>query len=518
MTSALLGFLGGIGLFLFGMETMTDALRQLGRDRLRRFLARVTTTPLRGVLTGLAVTAAVQSSTAVTVMTMGFVGAGVIGFRQSLGVLFGANIGTTFTGWIVVLLGLKLKLGQIALPVLFLASLMIVLGQGQVARLGRVLAGTAMLFVGLDMMQTAMVDIDAAPLLAGLPTGGIAGGLMMAAVGAGLVAVMQSSSAGVAMALVLLGSGAIGLTQAAALVVGMNVGTTVTALIAGLGGSRDVRMTALANLIFNLATAAMALPLLGLVAPLLARADPQTALVLFHSAFNIAGTLVFLPLTRPFAALIGWLVPDRVPDLAAALDRRLLADEAAALDAADGVARRVWARQAAALAAALAPQPDLRPLAAGAAQIRPALAALTTWLAHVHVARDQSEALTRYRDMLHRIDHLERLQDRLEDHETLHLLQTLPALVRPARALAAAALKAAPARDGETPRLGRLATLAERRASRLRQAALSGNLAPGDVAPYEASDAARWLARVAAHLEALARHQAGTAPTLPARR
>ncbi|MFN3274729.1 MAG: Na/Pi cotransporter family protein [Paracoccus sp. (in: a-proteobacteria)] len=508
MSVSFLSFLGGIGLFLFGMETMTGALRELGRDRMRQWLARLTTTPLRGVATGLAATAVVQSSTAVTVMTIGFVGAGILSFAQSLGILLGANIGTTVTGWIVVMLGFKLKLGQIMLPVLFAASLMMVLGRGRGVRLGRMLAGVALLFLGLDMMQAAMADIDAARWLDRLPGDGPGGWLVLAAMGMVLVAITQSSSAGVAMALVLLGSGAIGMTQAAALVIGMNVGTTFTALLTAIGGSREVRMTGLANLLFNLVTAALALPLLGLLAPLLMRADPQTALVLFHSAFNILGALVFLPLIRPFAALIGWLVPDRSPALATQLDPRLLSDAAAAMDAADSVARRAARQQATALAAALTPGPDLRPLAATSGQIRQALTALATWLARIGVARDQPLLLARYRSLLHRIDHLTRLQDRLDDRESLATVQAHPALCRPARALAAAALA------GQPERLARLAALTRRRAARLRQAALSGT--PRDPAQiYLDSDAARWLARVADHLEGLARHAAAGHPLPP---
>lgn len=501
MDHAFLGFLGGVGLFLFGMETMTAALRELGRDRLRLWLARLTTTPLRGMLTGLAATAAVQSSTAVTVMTIGFVGAGVLGFAQSLGILFGANIGTTVTGWIVVLLGFKLDLAQAMLPVLFAASLMMLLSRGRAARLGQMLAGTALLFLGLDMMQQAMAGLDAARWLRHLPDDGLSGWLALAGIGVVLVTVTQSSSAGVAMVLVLVGSGGVTVTQGAALVIGLNVGTTFTALLTAIGGSREVRMTGLANLVFNLVTAAMALPLLGLVAPLLRAADAPTALVLFHSAFNIIGALVFLPLTRPFAALIGWLVPDRSPALAQALDRRLLSDPAAALDAAESVARKAAALQARALSDALSPRSDLRPLAASAGQVRQTLEALGRWLAQIRVGPDQAGLQARYAQLLHRMDHLARLQDRLADHASLHAIGAHPALRRPARALAAGALA-----ESGSVRMTRLTARAQARARDHRARILAGPL-DDPAQALRASDAARWLDRVAAHLEALARHR-----------
>ncbi|HCS24283.1 MAG TPA: Na/Pi cotransporter family protein, partial [Rhodospirillaceae bacterium] len=155
MDPGLLSVLGGIGLFLIGMKIMTEALRDAAGPGLRHVLTRFTTTPLRGALTGLGATAVIQSSTATTVMTVGFVGAGVMTFPQALGVLYGANIGTTVTGWIVAFLGLKLKIGVLAQPVLFAAALIMVLGRGRAVRVARGVAGMAMLFLGLDLMAGA---------------------------------------------------------------------------------------------------------------------------------------------------------------------------------------------------------------------------------------------------------------------------------------------------------------------------------------------------------------------------
>ena len=220
MTGGILWFLGGIGLFLFGMETLTAALRSLAGDGLRRWLLRMTSSPLRGVLTGAGIAAIVQSSTAVTVMTIGYVGAGLIGFSQSLGVIYCANIGTAVTGWIIMLVGVKLKLGVLALPVLFVASLMGILGEGQLARVGRMLAGLSLLFIGLDLMQAASAGVDEYVTPDWLPGDTWAGRLVMVAIGLVIVAIMQSSSAGIALTLILLGSGTLSFGQAAAMVVG----------------------------------------------------------------------------------------------------------------------------------------------------------------------------------------------------------------------------------------------------------------------------------------------------------
>lgn len=523
MSYALLPFLGGIGLFLFGMEVMTAALRELAGGGLRRWLARFTTTPLRGVLTGLAATAVIQSSTAVTVMTIGFVGAGVIGFSHALGVLFGANIGTTFTGWVVVLVGFKLKLGLVALPVMFGASMLALLGSGLWARVGRMLAGLSLLFIGLDMMQSSMEGLDGFITPDILPGDSFWGRIGLVLLGVVLVTLTQSSSAGVALTLVLLGSGAVTFTQAAAMVIGMNVGTTFTGLLAALGGSRAVRMTALANVLFNIGTAVLAFSLLSLIAPVLhltpLGSDDQTALVLFHSLFNIVGTLVFLPFTSRFARLVERLVPERQVELAAPLDERLLKDEAAALDAAQMVCDQVLLRQARALTAAFSDPPDLRPMSALAAQVGPTLAALESYLAKIRIPPGHQATVERYGAVLHQVDHLSRLQDRLADQSALAVASGSVQLARPARALAA--LSEAVVTSGRDPaEVQAIADLVEGRSKAVRREVLSHEPGSGDItALFEKSDAARWLRRAADHLASVARHRAaGEAISAPAPR
>ena len=238
MMAQALPVLGGIGLFLLGMKIMTDALREAAGAGLRRLLARFTTTPLRGVASGALTTAVIQSSSATTVMTVGFVGAGLLSFPHALGVIYGANIGTTVTGWIVSLVGFKLRLGTVAMGLLFMASLALLLTEGRMARLGRIAAGFSLLFIGLDMMQDSMSGAGGWLHPDRMPSDGIGGLLIMAFVGLAMTVVMQSSSAAVAVVLVLLDSGALTLMHAAAAVIGMNLGTTFTALLAVLGGSR----------------------------------------------------------------------------------------------------------------------------------------------------------------------------------------------------------------------------------------------------------------------------------------
>lgn len=521
MTEGALGFLGGIGLFLFGMETMTAALRQLAGERLRRWLLRMTSSPLRGVLTGAGITAIVQSSSAVTVMTIGFVGAGLIGFSQSLGVIYGANIGTTMTGWVIMVVGVKLQLGVLALPVLFVAALLGMLGEGQLARLGRTLAGLSLIFIGLDLMQAAAAGVQDRLTLDWLPADGWAARLALVPIGLVIVAVMQSSSAGMALALILLGTGALSFGQAAAMVVGMNLGTTLTGLLASLGGSRNMVRAALANLLFNLISAALALPLIDLLA-MAAQGDglpdAQMALVMFHTGFNLVAALVFLPLTRPFAALVVRLVPDRQATLTAALDPRLLSDSGTALDAAARTSAAIGQAIGQALQAALAPTEtrDLRPLAALPDRVGPALQTLETWLAQLYLPPDRPEPLGRLTALMHLTDHLARLAARSQERDRIGHLADSPRLARPARAIAAAL--ATPGTAGQAARLAariRALALRHRRGALLREHA--GMISPSDV--FRETDALRWLDRVADHAERIAHYDALAAgPQAPAPR
>jgi phosphate:Na+ symporter len=514
MTGGILGFLGGVGLFIFGMETLTAALRSLAGDGLRRWLLRMTSSPLRGVLTGAGITAVVQSSTAVTVMTIGFVGAGLISFPQSLGVIYGANIGTTVTGWIIMLVGVKLKLGVLALPVLFVASLMGILGEGQLARFGRMLAGLSLVFIGLDLMQAASAGVDEYITSEWLPDDSWAGRLAMGAIGLALVAIMQSSSAGIALALILLGSGTLSFGQAAAMVVGMNVGTTLTGFLASLGGGSEMQRAAIANLLFNFISAMLALPLIDVLAPLLHNAvtgpDDQTALVLFHTGLNVLGAALFLPFTRYFAALVIWLVPDRPVTLATALDPQLLTDSGTALDAAARTATAITEAIGHALQAALAPQGarDLRPLASLSSRVEPARKALETWLSRLHLPPDRPDPLNRMAALMHLTDHITRLTARSEEHDRIAHLADSPRLARPARAIAATLAKQRKAGQAARlfPRIRSLA-LRHRRGALLREHA--GMISPADV--FRETDALRWLDRVAEHAERIAFYNAQAA-------
>lgn len=505
---------GGVGLFLLGMMLLSDGLRALAGDGLRAALARYTSTPARGVVAGAAATALIQSSSATTVMTVGFVGAGLLSFPQALGVILGANIGTTATGWLVAVLGFKLQLGAVALALLPLAVMARMFGRGRLRDLGWALAGFALIFIGIDALQAGMAAFEGAVTPDSFPPDTFTGRVALVGIGAAVSAVTQSSSAGVAAALAALDAGAITYHQAAAMVVGMNIGTTATALLATMGGSAAMRQTGLAHVLYNALTGAAALmildPFADAAASLTAEegvGDPQLALVAFHTAFNVLGVALTLPVAHRFARLVQRLAPERRRALSRPLDPALLADPQAAADAGAGALGAIAEAQFDALARALDPAhpPNIdADLLAEAAQ---ALDAAQGYLDRI-AAREPS-ALARKAALLHALDHLRRLNHRCGQGVRVAALRRDWRLRRLACALRLG-LAPGPAREA---RLARAGALIQGRRDAARRALLDAASA-GALSAAEAGrrlDALRWAHRSADHAARIAAHLAEAA-------
>ena len=500
--------LGGIGMFLLGMLLMTDGLSRLASRQTRAVLRKVTTSPATGAVAGAATTAIIQSSSATMVMTIGFVGAGLLTFPQAVGVVFGANVGTTVTGWMVVLLGFKLDLATAALPLLFASGLLAALGRGRVARLGMMLAGFSLVFLGLDMMQSGAAGFRDMMIPEALPADTLWGRFRLLALGVAVTVVIQSSSAGVATTLVLLSTGAVTLPQAAAMVIGMDIGTTFKSIVATMGGSRDMRRTAMAHVAYNVVTGIAAFSVVGLAAPALGRAfggDGPAALVAFHTLFNLLGALIMLPVTRPFARFVEWLIPGTVTTLGEPLDRRLLSSADAALDSARGATDTAANALFTALGQRLRRGGTDAALRDLAPQMEAVLDDIGEFLTEIRVPDGPTDALTRRTALLHRFDHLHRLWHRAGQDRRIRMLMSDPVLRRPTEVLGAALRLAAS--DPEAPahdaRIARISRLIDGRAGRLRRSALLrehvGIVTPAGV--FEQTDAIRSLQRMARHAE-----------------
>ncbi len=314
-----IAILGGLALFLIGMRIMSEGLQKVAGDRMRAVLSAMTSNRFAGVGTGLVVTCAIQSSSATTVMLVGFVHAGLINLTQSIGVIMGANIGTTFTGWLVALLGFKIKITAMALPAITLGFLPRLLGTRKLVDWGEVLVGFGILFLGLDFMKDSVHQLrESETILSWMASARadmFAWRLIAVGVGTLVTLIVQSSSATMVITMTLAAQGMIDLPTACALVLGENIGTTITANLAALGASTTARRTARAHFLFNVTGALWAVllfsPLLGLVDAIVpgrsamsgiaSQAQIAATLAAFHTIFNLFNTALFLPFTKQLA-------------------------------------------------------------------------------------------------------------------------------------------------------------------------------------------------------------------------
>ena len=295
---------GGLAIFLLAMAMMTDGLKSFGGEELRRLLAHWTSSPIRAVLTGAMVTGVVQSSSAVTVATIGFVNAGILTLRQSLGVVFGANVGTTMTGWLVSLVGFGFKIEALALPIIAVGmGLRVAVPRKRLRGLGEALVGFGLFFLGLSVLKDAFSGLTTTFGTATLSDGGAGGVALFAVIGLVATILTQSSSAAMALILTAAAESTIGIGAAAAAVIGANVGTTSTAVLAVIRATPSARRVAVGHIAFNLSTAVVAfliLPLLlwsaGAIGRVFGLADhPAVILALFHTVFNVLGVILLLP-------------------------------------------------------------------------------------------------------------------------------------------------------------------------------------------------------------------------------
>lgn len=336
--------LGGIGLLLLGMHIMTDGLRESAGDALRGLLVRATGRPLRAVLSGVLITGVVQSSSAVTVATIGFVNAGLLSLTQAIPVIYGSNVGTTATAWLVALIGFHIDVRLLALPMIGVGMLLRVFaGPRRLGAAGMALVGFGIFFTGIDTLRVAFSDIGGQMPIAELVGGGGLGLMIALGLGFALTLLMQSSSAALTIILTVAAGGMVSLPSAAVMVIGANLGTTSTALIAVIGATPNARRAATAHFSFNLGTGIVALLLLPVLLWLLSMvaettgegASAAAVLALFHTAFNVLGVLIFLPLTPRLVAFVSARFRTEEEDLARPqyLDGTLLHTPALALDA-----------------------------------------------------------------------------------------------------------------------------------------------------------------------------------------
>ena len=319
----LLGLVGGLALFLYGMKVMGDGIQQGAGDKLQKALNFMTMNRVAGVLTGFVVTGIIQSSSAVTVMVISFVNAGLLTLTQSIGVIMGANIGTTVTAWIVSLVGFSLKLSALALPAIGIGFICGVI-KWKFRSLGTVIMGLGLLFLGLDFLTKAMPDVgNSFNFLSAIPQSGFLSHLIGMGAGLVLTLLVNSSSASTAIMLAMAYNGLVSYEMTAAMVLGANIATTIHASLAAIGTKTTARRAALVHVLFNVIGTCWALPLLKPLLVIVNFVTPGTMtgmandplitthLAMLHTVFNSINTLLFLPFVKPFANLVTWLIKDK---------------------------------------------------------------------------------------------------------------------------------------------------------------------------------------------------------------
>lgn len=337
----ILNLAGALAVFLFAMKLMSEGLQKIAGSKMRAVLKKFTGNPIRGILTGTAVTAAIQSSSATTVMVVSFVNAGLLSLSGAVAVIMGANIGTTVTAWIITLFGLGGGAGEFSLPMLLAAiSLFFIFsGRDKMKSIGQTVIGLALLLVGMEFLQRPMNNLDQYPgflnALGTLSDFGFWSILLFVAIGAILTCLVQASAAMMAITLVMCYNGWIGFDVAVALVMGQNIGTTITANLAAIVANSAGKKAARAHLVFNVVGVLITLivfsPLMRLIATLTADitgcspyADVNApdynhesvpmAISLFHTIFNVGNTIILSFFIPQILKIVDWMVKVEAED------------------------------------------------------------------------------------------------------------------------------------------------------------------------------------------------------------
>ena len=320
--------LGSLALFLFGMKTMSEGLEKFAGDRLRSILAAMTKNRVMGVLTGILITALIQSSSATTVMVVSFVNAGLMTLAQSIGVIMGANIGTTVTAWIISAVGFKVNIAAFAIPMLAIGMPLIFSGNGHRKSIGEFIFGFSFLFMGLSFLQEAANAMNIGDMVAGMlahvPQDSFFTILLFVVVGAVVTMIVQASAATMAITLMLFGMNipGFGFEQAAALAMGQNIGTTITAFMASLTANTQARRAALAHMFFNVFGVVVFLIVFypachavsWFVDNVMGGGNDLYKLSTFHTAFNVINTLLLIGFVRQIEALVCKVLPMKAQD------------------------------------------------------------------------------------------------------------------------------------------------------------------------------------------------------------
>lgn len=362
----IISLLGGLALFLFGMDIMGKSLERQAGGKLQTILAKMSSTVFKGFLLGLAVTAVIQSSSATTVMVVGFVNSGIMTLKQAVGVIMGSNIGTTVTAWILSLSGLegdsfliKLFKPTTLAPLIGIFGIVLYMTNSEKKKgVGTIMLGFMALMTGMDIMGDSMGFLEKEPWFAKLMIS-FSNPLVGILFGAGLTAIIQSSSASVGILQGLCGTGVVTYGAAIPIILGQNIGTCVTALMGSIGANRNARRAAMVHLLFNVVGVTIFVVVfygLGLFIDWKFLSDTVSAwnIAVIHTCFNVAATIVLMPMNGLLVKLAYLIVPEvQEPEKTELLDERLLATPAVAIQRSHEIAGKMTADAAEAMKLAM---------------------------------------------------------------------------------------------------------------------------------------------------------------------
>lgn len=324
-----LKLIGSLGVFLYGMKLMSEALQKVAGDKMRQILAAMTSNRVKGVITGVLITTIIQSSSATTVMVVSFVNAGLLNLVESIGVIMGSNVGTTVTAWLISILGFKISMAEVSLPLIGLSLPLLFSGKRYRKSWGELIIGFGLLFIGLEFLKNAMPNLEENPeiftFLQNYTDMGYGSYILFMLIGTALTILIQSSSATMALTLVMCANGWISYEIAASMVLGENIGTTITANLAAMVANTTAKRAAFAHFLFNVFGVIWVLSIfpifLGWIEQLsifLGIGNPATnisavpmALSLFHTVFNIANVLLLIWFIKLIAKLVTRIIPSK---------------------------------------------------------------------------------------------------------------------------------------------------------------------------------------------------------------
>ena len=420
------GIIGGVGLVLLGMSIMSEGLQALAGDRVKQVLGKFTGNPVTGVLTGTTITSLIHSSSATILATIGFVNAGLLSLPQAIGIIFGANLGTTSTRWKVPLVGFKIQNSTFTLPLISIGALMKLLLRGKKASIGMALAGFGLIFVGADILQEGMRNAGGFIHLAGYAYSSWNDRFVLAGMGFLMTFLLQSSTVAIITTLAALNSGTVTMEQAALLVVGLNTGKVYYGLLGLIGSSVAGKRSALVHMFFNLATGLILFGLVDFFVPPVIKlcayygtTSPAIVICTLHTAFNLLGIIFWLPVHQPIATLMGWLIPERGEVLTKLLDYRVADVPHVAVETARltiiGVARVVMT----AVRDLIVGDKPYSEAVAHLDSVDVALLETRRFLSYVVSSPDASQVHNQHLDVIHAMEHLTRLAEACREFENV---------------------------------------------------------------------------------------------------